>query len=88
MKLMGVKMPLFDDWSDFKKVISYWDLPKDIMERVLEIESFNHKDEDKIAVCLRTINRYFYLTKVEISNSYLKDKIKETRDMIAYYEAN
>jgi hypothetical protein len=85
---MGVKMPLFDDWSDFKKVISYWDLPKDIMERVLEIESFNHKDEDKIAVCLRTINRYFYLTKVEISNSYLKDKIKETRDMIAYYEAN
>lgn len=81
-------MALFDDWADFNKVISYWELPKDILEQVIDIGSYNHKDEDKIAVCLRILSRHFYLTDSTFGHAYLKDKIKGTRDMIDYYEAN
>jgi len=84
-------MANFQSWSDFMNIISYWNLPKDIMDDILTIGDLNYKTEDKIAKALRIIQMHLFLDNnltMLPFNTYLRNRVTETREMIKYYELN
>tara|TARA_R110000824_G_scaffold305556_2_gene493364 strand:- start:181 stop:411 length:231 start_codon:yes stop_codon:yes gene_type:complete len=74
---------LFNDWDDFIKITSYWQLNIDLTK----VKGYN--DRHRISRALQLIRTEYYERNDSILfNQWLEAKVNDTRDMIAYYEVN
>jgi hypothetical protein len=74
---------IFKDWDDFIKVVSYWEYNIHY-DRIV-----GYSDRHKIRKALQIIRYDYYQNNpTGLFNQWLENKVKETRDMIEYYEVN